>query len=92
MSIMIPKIIDGVQCPNCNGESHVIDSRDGEDARRRRRQCNECKFRYSTYEIHAKDYERMRALQVDVKQLDSAISTLQEIKAYLSNSNGYHKD
>lgn len=88
----LPTIVDSVQCPQCNGESSVIDWRDGEDARRRRRKCNKCSHRYTTYEIHAKDYERMRRLNVDVRQIDSAIATLHEIREQIGATNEHHED
>lgn len=85
----LPVIIDSVQCPRCNGESKVIDSRDGESARRRRRQCLRCKNRYSTYEIHAAEYDRLQVIKIDMDQLDAAISTLIAIKAQMGDSNGH---
>ena len=40
-----------MRCPHCNGESHkVIDTRDSGDAIRRRRQCEVCSQRFTTYE------------------------------------------
>ena len=42
-----------MKCPNCSKEdSKVVDSRSihGGDSIRRRRECNECKYRYTTYE------------------------------------------
>jgi len=40
-----------MRCPHCNGESHrVIDTRDTGDAIRRRRQCELCTQRFTTYE------------------------------------------
>ena len=40
-----------MRCPHCNGESHkVIDTRDTGDAIRRRRQCEVCSQRFTTYE------------------------------------------
>ncbi len=40
-----------MRCPHCNGESHkVIDTRDTGDAIRRRRQCESCSQRFTTYE------------------------------------------
>ena len=40
----------GVRCPYCEGESSVIDSRASIDGVRRRRECPECKRRFTTYE------------------------------------------
>ena len=42
-----------MKCPSCSKEdSKVVDSRSihGGDSIRRRRECNECKYRYTTYE------------------------------------------
>ena len=40
-----------MQCPYCqDGETKVIDSRDSEDSVRRRRECLDCKKRFTTYE------------------------------------------
>jgi transcriptional repressor NrdR len=40
-----------VQCPYCGGDSQVVDSRTSPDGVRRRRVCNECRRRFTTYEI-----------------------------------------
>lgn len=38
-------------CPKCKtGESQVLDSRDGPDSVRRRRECLSCKYRFTTHE------------------------------------------
>lgn len=44
----------GIPCPNCGGDSHVIDSRSAPRSRiRRRRKCMECFDRFTTYESYA---------------------------------------
>lgn len=85
----VPHIIDSVQCPKCNGESKVIDSRDGETARRRRRECLRCKNRYSTYEIHSDQYDKLRVFKIDMGQIDAAITTLRAIKEEFGDCNGH---
>lgn len=41
-----------MQCPKCGSESlSVIDSRHTGNEIRRRRECVECKYRFTTYEI-----------------------------------------
>lgn len=42
-------------CPKCNGETNVIDSRDHQErtVKRRRRKCQNCKYRFTTFEIRA---------------------------------------
>jgi transcriptional repressor NrdR len=39
-----------VQCPYCGGDSQVVDSRSSTEGVRRRRTCNECRRRFTTYE------------------------------------------
>lgn len=86
--LMLPSstVVDAVQCPKCNGESHVIDSRDGETARRRRRRCDRCRHRYTTYEIHAEEYERIQNLEVSTAQIEVAISVLCAIRTQLERA------
>lgn len=38
-------------CPKCKGKSRVYDSRETEAVVRRRRECLECKRRWTTYEV-----------------------------------------
>lgn len=92
MTPQLNDIVDSVQCPKCNGESKVVDSRDEELARRRRRQCNICKHRYTTYEIHADEYNRIRRLKVDAARIEPVISTLQAIVDQFGATNGTTKD
>jgi transcriptional repressor NrdR len=40
-----------VQCPYCGGDSRVLDSRGSADSVRRRRECQECERRFTTYEV-----------------------------------------
>ena len=39
-----------MKCPFCNGGSHVVDTREVSDAIRRRRECDRCAQRFTTYE------------------------------------------
>ncbi|MBI4174603.1 MAG: transcriptional repressor NrdR [Candidatus Aenigmarchaeota archaeon] len=39
-----------MKCPYCSGETKVIDKRDGEGSTRRRRACEACGKRFTTYE------------------------------------------
>jgi ribosomal protein S27AE len=40
-----------MKCPKCKGHGTVIDSRHNAENVRRRRQCDKCGYRYTTYEI-----------------------------------------
>jgi hypothetical protein len=73
----------GIHCPRCaDGKSYVVDSRndDVKDVRRRRYECS-CGERYTTYEIPAAEYEKVRAMRINTMQIDSTIATLRSIKA-----------
>lgn len=39
-----------MRCPFCSGETSVVDKRDGEGNTRRRRECDKCGKRFTTYE------------------------------------------
>ncbi|MBI4406650.1 transcriptional repressor NrdR, partial [Candidatus Micrarchaeota archaeon] len=40
-----------MQCPFCGkGDTRVVDSREAEEATRRRRECEKCEKRFTTYE------------------------------------------
>ena len=41
---------DGMRCPYCTGSSHVVDTREVTEAIRRRRECDACRQRFTTYE------------------------------------------
>jgi len=42
-----------VDCPNCKAESRVIDSRARKGAIRRRRVCQHCEHRFTTYKTNS---------------------------------------
>ena len=67
-----------MRCPYCgNTDSKVIDSRDAGDGIRRRRECQECERRFTTYE-----YVQMRTMMV-VKR-DGRREEFQREKLYSS--------
>lgn len=43
-----------MRCPECGGATHVYDSRMSGDETRRRRECDKCKHRFTTFEVEAK--------------------------------------
>ena len=60
-----------MNCPNCGGHTNVVDSRPNEDSTRRRRECEVCKHRFSTVEIDADYYEKLKP--IDKQALQSAL-------------------
>lgn len=52
-------------CPKCGGKTKINDSRhNDDDSVKRRRECLECGYRFSTVEIDADLYERMEGKAV----------------------------
>ena len=50
-------------CPNCGGNTKVIDSRPQEDSVYRRRECMVCKKRFSTTEIDLEMYQKITKME-----------------------------
>jgi transcriptional regulator NrdR family protein len=78
-------------CPTCSSPTRVIDSREDEgvsNVRRRRHACRSCGTRFSTYEVTADEYNKMRAMRINTTQIDSTIATLRSIKAQFGATNG----
>lgn len=55
-------------CPNCGGDTKVIDSRPQEDSVHRRRECLVCKERFSTTEIDLSMYEKLANASLSAMQ------------------------
>lgn len=79
-------------CPHCKTASitSVIDTRDvkGKQTRRRRHLCHRCQGRFTTYEVMAEEYEKLRAIRIDVSKFDSVIASLREVKVRFGETNG----
>ena len=45
-------------CPVCGGKTTVVDSRPSEDSVWRRRECQECSYRFNTIEIDMDLYKK----------------------------------
>ena len=59
-------------CPQCHVDNnHVIDSRFSEkmNSARRRRECDNCGFRFTTYEIASTDFDKIKdVIREDLKE------------------------
>jgi len=70
----------GIKCPKCgNTGSFVIDSRGAFDMIRRRRVCDECKNRFTTYEFIPNTEETTEELSKQVNKVNKEINSLQSI-------------
>ena len=69
-------------CPSCQGESGVIDSRPIGKTTRRRRECKSCKHRWTTFEINA---DEMHALWKLTKIARALVKTTDGLKMDLES-------
>jgi transcriptional regulator NrdR family protein len=58
----------GQVCPQCGGDTGVIDTRPYLDGVRRRRECQACGYRYSTLEYSVAYIEELRGGDVALEQ------------------------
>ena len=64
----LPSIL--VDCPLCTASSRVIDSRPHtHGAVYRRRECDRCRHRWTTYEVLERAYKRMQRVEAVVAEL-----------------------
>lgn len=64
-------------CPKCGAEMRVIDSRKAEnDSIRRRRACDECQYRLTTYEITLERLGRYNRIE---RERDKILNKIKEI-------------
>ena len=59
-------------CPLCGGKTHITDSRSDGETVRRRRECLECKHRFTTKEI-------------DIDMLDKLLKTAEKTRDYIQD-------
>lgn len=79
-------------CPSCNSNDScfVVDSRLLSNSRRRRYHCEDCKSKFTTYEVAAEVYERL-TLSVNAASVDYVITALQTIKRQFSNGSSKNR-
>ena len=51
------------KCPICGSNSKTIDSRLSENRIRRRKQCNKCGVRFTTYEITEIEIDKIKKME-----------------------------
>ena len=76
-------------CPGCGEKlSGVVDSRPSADgkATRRRRECAGCGQRWSTYEVSAKDYERLAPFLEEVERIAELRTKMQDLLGALDGT------
>ena len=62
-------------CPQCNQSGlRVIESRKSSDATRRRKKCECCGYRFTTYEVSADFYNKAQENQLLVSKLHALLS------------------
>ena len=65
-------------CPKCSSTTHVMECRDHGNRFSRRRYCNnqKCLHRYSTYEVSAEDYQRLKEVNIMKSKLTEILENL----------------
>lgn len=65
-------------CPKCSSTTHVMECRDLGNRFSRRRYCNngKCNHRYSTFEVSALDYQRLKEVNIMKAKLTEIIENL----------------
>ena len=65
-------------CPKCSSTTHVMECRDLGNRFSRRRYCDngKCNHRYSTYEVSAQDYQRLKEVTNMKAKLTEIIENL----------------
>ena len=65
-------------CPKCSSTTHVMECRDIGNRFSRRRYCDngKCNHRYSTFEVSALDYQRLKEVNIMKAKLTEIIENL----------------
>ena len=67
-------------CGNCgNDKLDVVDSRNADGVRRRRKRCPICDNRFTTYEIDEEDYKKYKANPEEIKKSEQILQKLNEL-------------
>lgn len=66
-----------MNCPLCQGATAVFESRIVPDGKRRRRQCSQCKHRFTTMEMFADEIKRYDAV---FRKLNTTMSMLEFVR------------
>ena len=65
-----------LQCPRCQGESGVRDSRPIGRTIRRRRECKQCRWRWSTFELSAEYMHAVRIITRSAREMLASSTSL----------------
>jgi hypothetical protein len=67
----------GMNCPLCQGATAVYESRVVPDGKRRRRQCSQCKHRFTTMEVMHDEMQRYDAM---LRKLTTTLHMLEFVR------------
>lgn len=64
-----------MKCPQCSwGSSTVLEARQTQQYKRRRRECLSCEHRWTTVEVTAEEHTRLKGLANKAQRLQSILS------------------
>lgn len=69
-------------CPVCGGDTRIIDSRDKEEFKKRRRKCLECGYKFNTIEIDMDLYLKMEVKTMIELTIENPEKVLEAIKYF----------
>ena len=73
-------------CDGCRGDTKVIDSRASDNITRRRRECETCGARFTTYEVRDELYDLLRGHQRIAKKIQDARAGLNSVLDIIETS------
>ncbi len=67
-----------MDCPLCHQPTRVLEKRAEASADRRRRECEACEHRFTTYEVRAAELEDLREAKHKLEQLHDLLRPTEE--------------
>lgn len=74
-------------CPVCGGYTMIIDSRNKDDHKKRRRICQECGYKFNTIEIDMDLYLKMGGetmIELTIENLEEVLAALEYLRNFSS--------
>lgn len=70
-------------CPICGGDTSIIDSRNKDDYKKRRRICQECGYKFNTIEIDMDLYLKMEVKMI-IENQEEVLAALEYLRDFSS--------
>jgi transcriptional regulator NrdR family protein len=67
-----------MECPKCHGATSVSQSRIVNDGKRRRRECSQCHYKFTTIEVCVEDLDRYESVLRKIKTTTNMLSFVRD--------------